>query len=290
MYAEYAKTSNLVAVIIYGFTIISAQTAQIGGNFWLKYWAEHNGSDGANENVAKYIGIYFAFGIGSSLLVVVQTLILWIFCSIEASRKLHERMVFAIFRSPMAFFETTPAGRILNRFSSDIYRIDEVLARTFNMLFNNSAKCLSTVLVISSTTPAFLFVVPPLAALYLYIQRYYLRASRELKRLDSVSKSPIFAHFQESLGGITTIRGYRQEKRFAMENEWRVDANLRAYFPSISANRWLAVRLEFIGSIIILCSAGFAIISVSKGGRLSAGQVGLAMSYALQVRANPTCF
>jgi len=99
----------------------------------------------------------------------------------------------------------------------------------------------------------------------------------------SVSRSPIYAHFQESLGGITTIRGYRQQKRFAKENEWRVDANLRAYFPSISANRWLAVRLEFIGSVIILCSAGFAIISVSRGSGLSAGLVGLAMSYSLQI-------
>src|SRR2546423_4635543 len=118
---------------------------------------------------------------------------------------------------------------------------------------------------------------------YLYIQRYYLRTSRELKRLDSVSRSPIYAHFQESLGGVSTIRAYRQQKRFSRENEWRVDANLRAYFPSINANRWLAVRLEFIGSVIILAAAGFSIISVSTGSRLSAGMVGLAMSYALQI-------
>src|SRR2546423_4047969 len=106
---------------------------------------------------------------------------------------------------------------------------------------------------------------------YLYIQRYYLRTSRELKRLDSVSRSPIYAHFQESLGGISTIRAYRQQKRFSRENEWRVDANLRAYFPSINANRWLAVRLEFIGSVIILAAAGFSIISLSTRSRLSAG-------------------
>ena len=104
-----------------------------------------------------------------------------------------------------------------------------------------------------------------------------------MKRLDSVSRSPIYAHFQESLGGITTIRAYRQQDRFALENEWRVDANLRAYYPSISANRWLAVRLEFIGSFIILAAAGFAIISVATGSTLSAGMVGLAMSYALQI-------
>lgn len=137
--------------------------------------------------------------------------------------------------------------------------------------------------VISVSTPAFIAVIIPLGGLYLYIQRYYLRTSRELKRLDSISKSPIYAHFQESLNGITTIRAYRQQKRFSLENEWRVDANLRAYFPSISANRWLAVRLEFIGSVIIFSAAGFAIISVSTGSGLSAGLVGLAMSYALQI-------
>lgn len=104
-----------------------------------------------------------------------------------------------------------------------------------------------------------------------------------MKRLDSVSKSPIYAHFQETLGGITTVRAYRQQKRFALENEWRIDANLRAYFPSINANRWLAVRLEFIGSFIILAAASFAIIYVATGSKLSAGMVGLAMSYALQI-------
>ncbi len=283
VYLEYAKTSNLIAVCIYMVMLIGAQTAQIGGSLWLKQWAEINQRYGGNPQIGKYIGIYFAFGIGGAGLVVIQTLILWIFCSIEASRKLHERMAYAIFRSPMSFFETTPSGRILNRFSSDIYRVDEVLARTFNMLFVNSARAFYTLILVVVSTPIFVVLVIPLGALYLYIQRYYLRTSRELKRLDSISRSPIYAHFQESLGGITTIRAYRQQQRFTLENEWRVDANLRAYFPSISANRWLAVRLEFIGSVIILAAASFAILSVATGSGLSAGMVGLAMSYALQI-------
>ena len=283
VYLEYAKTSNLIAVCIYLTTLIAAQTAQIGGSLWLKQWSEVNQRYGGNPQVGKYIGIYFAFGIGGAGLVVIQTLILWIFCSIEASRKLHERIAYAIFRSPMSFFETTPSGRILNRFSSDIYRVDEVLSRTFNMLFVNSARAFYTLILIAASTPVFVALIIPLAAIYLYIQRYYLRTSRELKRLDSISRSPIYAHFQESLGGITTIRAYRQQGRFALENEWRVDANLRAYFPSIHANRWLAVRLEFIGSFIILAAASFAVISVATASGLSAGLVGLAMSYALQI-------
>jgi hypothetical protein len=134
VYAEYAKESNLYAVTIYMVALLTAQTAQVAGGFWLKRWSEVNEIAGKNPQVGKYIGIYFAFGFGSSALVVIQTLILWIFCSIEASRKFHERMAYAIFRSPMSFFETTPSGRVLNRFSSDIYRVDEVLARTFNMV------------------------------------------------------------------------------------------------------------------------------------------------------------
>ncbi|KAI9812228.1 MAG: hypothetical protein M1826_002937 [Phylliscum demangeonii] len=292
VYAEYAKTSNLTAVAVYLFMLVAAQTASVGGNLWLKQWSEANQDVGGNAHVGKYIGIYAAFGIGSSLLMVAQTMTLWIFCSIEASRKLHERMAIAIFRSPMSFFETTPAGRILNRFSrwgltvalgSDIYRVDEVLARSFNMLFVNFFRSSFTLVVISTTTPLFILLILPLSVVYLVYQTYFLYASRELKRLDSTSRSPIYAHFQESLGGITTIRAYRQQKRFGRENEGRVDANLRAYFPSVSANRWLAIRLEFLGAVIILAAAGFAILNVATGQGLSAGMVGLAMSYALQI-------
>lgn len=283
VYGEYAKENNLYAVAIYLFALIASQAASMGGSIWLKVWSEANQKNLSNQHVGPYIGIYFAFGIGSSLLTVVQTLILWIFCSIEASRKLHERMANAIFRSPMSFFDTTPTGRILNRFSSDIYKVDEVLARTFNQLFINTAKSGFTMVIICVTTPAFAVFIIPLGLMYYWVQRYYLRTSRELKRLDSVSRSPIYAHFQESLGGVSTIRAYRQENRFQLENEWRVDANLRAYFPSISANRWLAVRLEFLGAIVILAAASLAIASVVSYSGLTPGFVGLSMSYALQI-------
>ncbi|RAL63370.1 hypothetical protein DID88_003793 [Monilinia fructigena] len=167
VYAEYAKTSNLAAVLIYLTMLVGAQTAQISGSVWLKSWAE------ANDKYA---------------LVVVQTLILWIFCSIEASRKLHERMAFAIFRSPMSFFSKPP----------------QLVA--FSIASQGSLS--------EASVPSELIV---------------------------------------------------NRKRFTQENEWRVDANLRAYFPSINSNRWLAVRLEFLGSLIILAAAGLAIVAVSTG-------------------------
>ncbi|OLL26952.1 Metal resistance protein YCF1 [Neolecta irregularis DAH-3] len=270
VYFEYAKASSM-------------WVASVAGNLWLKHWSEVNSEAGANPSYAKYLGIYFILGIGSSALTVIYTLILWIFCAIQSGRKLHEAMAKAIFRSPMIFFETTPIGRILNRFSNDIYKIDEVLARTFSMFFRNSIQVLFVLIVISASTPTFVAFILPLTFVYLYIQRYYLRTSRELKRLDSVTKSPMYAHFQESLGGITTIRSYDRQARFVHENEWKVDLNQKAYFPSINANRWLAVRLEFIGSLILLVAAMLSVLSLGTKSGISAGLVGLAMSYALQI-------
>lgn len=98
--------------------------------------------------------------------------------------------------------------------------------------------------VVSSSVPLFLFIIIPLAFVYKRIQTYYLATSRELKRLDATTKSPIFAAFQETLGGLPTIRAYQQQGRFVTNNQIQIDRNLQAYFPSFSCNRWLATRLE----------------------------------------------
>lgn len=132
------------------------------------------------------------------------------------------------------------------------------------MLFVNTARAMFTLVVISVSTPTFITLIIPLALVYYWVQRYYLRTSRELKRLDSVSRSPIYAHFQETLGGITTIRAYGQQDRFAQENEWRVDANLRAYFPSINANRCVSLLGGPLGHVLTVID-GWLYDSSSSG-------------------------
>ncbi|PNP51658.1 hypothetical protein FNYG_15884 [Fusarium nygamai] len=283
VYGDYAKASSLWAVVLYTATLVGAQVAEIGGNVWLKQWSEANHDPNAGVDIKKYLSIYVAFGLGSAGLVILQSSTLWLWCSIEASRKLHESMIIAILRAPMTFFETTPAGQILNRFSSDIYRIDQSLPRQFNTLFINIIKALFSLAVISAGAPVFIILAIPLVFVYSYMQQYYLGAKRQLKRIDGLSRSPIFAHFQESLGGLTTIRAFSQQELFSLESESRLDANMKAYFPSITANRWLGVRLEFIGSIIILSAAGLVLARLSLGSHLSAGMVGLMISYALQI-------
>lgn len=282
VYKEYAKSCNPLAVVVFFFFMILSSALSVGSGFWLKYWADKNTESGSNENFAFFLGVYFAICISTSLFSVLYTLVLMVGCAIQAAKSLHSRMLNSVIRSPMSFFETTPLGRIINRFSNDVYRIDQVLARVFSQFFSNAVAVTFTLLVITYNTPPFAVFIAPLGFLYLYYQQRYLRTSRELKRLDSVSKSPIYAHFQETLCGISTIRAYGQQARFTFINESSMDANLKAYFPSFSANRWLAVRLETIGSFIILTASGLSIAMIGSG-HVTAGTIGLAMSYALQI-------
>lgn len=282
VYKEYAKACKPRNVIIYLGAIIVSMVINVSSNIWLKHWSEVNTEKGYNPNVTKYLGIYFLLGLGFSTTTLIQTCWMWIFCTIQGSIKLHSMMASSVLRAPMSFFETTPIGRVLNRFSNDIYKIDEVLGPVFGMFFQNAAKVLFTIIVICFSTWQFLFVVAPLGLLYVYYQQYYLRTSRELRRLESVSRSPIFANFQESLNGVSIIRAYGQEQRFKFLNQTRIDRNLRAYHPSVNANRWLAVRLEFLGSIIILSASGLGILALTSG-RMTAGIIGLSVSYSLQI-------
>lgn len=282
VYKAYAMACKPRNVFIFLLTTIFTVVFNVASNVWLKHWSEVNTKYGYNPDIGKYLGFYFILGISFSACSLIQTCFMWIFCTIQGSKKMHNDMASSVLRAPMSFFETTPIGRILNRFSNDIYKIDEILGRVFGMFFNNSAKVLFTVFVICFSTWEFILIAAPLTVLYIYYQQYYLKTSRELRRLDSVSRSPIYANFQESLNGVSIIRAYGQEERFKFLNRNRIDRNMRAYHPAINANRWLAVRLEFLGSIIILGSSGLAILSL-KSGSISAGLVGLSVSYALQV-------
>lgn len=282
IYIEYAKACNPRNVLIFAFFVVLSMFLSVMGSVWLKHWSEINTKYGSNPHAARYLLIYFGLGCFSALSTLIQTIILWVYCTIRGSKYLHNLMTVAVLRAPMTFFETTPIGRILNRFSNDVYKVDSVLGRTFSQFFVNAVKVSFTIIVICFTTWQFIFIIIPLGVFYIYYQQYFLRTSRELRRLDSITKSPIFSHFQETLGGITTIRGYQQQHRFTHINQCRVDNNMSAFYPSVNANRWLAYRLETIGSLIILGAATLSVFRLRQG-TLTAGMVGLSLSYALQI-------
>lgn len=136
-------------------------------------------------------------------------------------------------------------------------------------------------MVISIQTPIFLAVIVPLAILYYFIQNFYVATSRQLKRIESVTRSPIYSHFGETIGGQSTIRAYGVQRRFIGDSVLRVDFNQQCSYPAIIANRWLAIRLEIIGGFVIFFAALFAVLN--RGDGVDGSNVGLSITYALQI-------
>lgn len=197
-----------------------------------------------------------------------------------ASNTLHKNAVRSVFRAPVSFFDTTPLGRIINRFSKDIDSTDFQLSDSFRMFLSTASTIISIFIFICVIFPFFLLPLIPLLGIFYFFQLYYRSTSRELKRLDSITRSPLFAHFSESLTGLATIRAYRAQEAFKRRNQELADDNNKAYFLSVSIQRWLGIRSETIVSFLTFFVMLFAVISRNS---VSPGLVGLIISYTLQV-------
>ncbi|MBN3310800.1 MRP3 protein, partial [Amia calva] len=276
---EYMKAVGpplcIFICILYG----CQNAAAIGANIWLSEWANDEPVNGTQPKTEMRLGVYAALGLSQGVLVMISSFTLAL-SGIGAARTLHAALLENKFRTPQSFFDTTPIGRIINRFSKDIFVIDEVIPPTILMFLGTFFTSLSTMIVIISSTPIFAVVIAPLAFIYFFVQRFYVATSRQLKRLESISRSPIYSHFSETVTGTSVIRAYNRHKDFVLINDGKVDENQKSYYPGIVANRWLGIRIEFIGNCIVLFAAVFAVIGRES---LSPGLVGLSVSYALQV-------
>ncbi|CRL00440.1 CLUMA_CG013703, isoform D [Clunio marinus] len=278
VYKHYLKSIGWTLSIATVILNMIFQTFSIGSNVWLSEWSSDK--EAANDTGKRnmYLGVYASFGLGQVFTTFIATLALYI-GTLRAAQNTHNYLLTKMLRAPMEFFDQTPIGRIINRFSKDIEAVDSDLPATLRAFSSCFFGVIATLAVISISTPLFLFVIVPISILYYFVQRFYVATSRQLKRLESVSRSPIYSHFGESITGAQTIRAYTVQPRFIHESENKVDFNQICYYPSIIANRWLAVRLEMVGNLIILFAALFAVMSDS----ISPGFAGLSVTYALQV-------
>ncbi|NWU74586.1 MRP2 protein, partial [Onychorhynchus coronatus] len=200
--------------------------------------------------------------------------------AMRASRVMHQQLLSNILRVPMSFFDTTPTGRIVNRFAKDIFTVDETIPMSFRSWLSCFMGIISTLIMICLATPYFALIIIPLSIFYYFVLRFYVSTSRQLRRLDSVTRSPIYSHFGETVSGLSVIRAYGHQERFLQHNETIMDINQKSVYSWIISNRWLAIRLEFVGSLVVFFSALLAVISK---GTLEGGIVGLSVSSALNV-------
>uniref|UniRef100_A0A673W5U4 Canalicular multispecific organic anion transporter 2-like n=1 Tax=Salmo trutta TaxID=8032 RepID=A0A673W5U4_SALTR len=276
---EYVKAVGPLLTLCICFLYGCQNAAAIGANIWLSQWTNDAAQNMTQENVSMRVGVYAALGITQGILVMVSSFTLAM-GNIGAARKLHYALLDNKFHTPQSFFDTTPIGRVINRFSKDIYVIDEALPSTVLMFLGTFFSSLSTMIVIVASTPIFAVVIAPLTFIYVFVQRFYVATSRQLKRLESVTRSPIYSHFSETITGSSVIRAYGRHDAFVLMSDMKVDENQKSYYPGIVANRWLGVRIEFIGNCIVLFAALFAVIGKDN---LNPGLVGLSVSYALLV-------
>ncbi|XP_069695544.1 multidrug resistance-associated protein 1 isoform X5 [Periplaneta americana] len=283
VYSHYLKSIGIFLSAATIFSNLVFQGFSVGSNVWLSAWSNDESmyNNGTQDEGKRdlYLGVYGALGFGQAITLFGGTLLINI-ATLGAAKLIHMYLLCNVVRLPMTFFDVTPVGRILVRFSSDVNVLDSVLPHQLNIWISNFYRVIATLVVISYSTPIFVSVIIPIGIIYYFIQRFYVATSRQLKRLESVSRSPIYSHFGESITGAQTIRAYNVQQRFIRESENRVDFNQVCYYPSVIANRWLAVRLEMVGNLIIFFASLFAVLGRDT---LSPGLVGLSISYALQI-------
>ncbi|KAF9211230.1 hypothetical protein BGZ59_008367 [Podila verticillata] len=225
-----------------------------------------------------YLFIYALISIGASLAHIIQTIIVF-FGSLRAARLLYKKLLFAVVRAPLRFFDTTPVGRIMNRFSKDFETVDGSIANNCAQLLSLIMSVSSIIVVLSFITPLFVVVAALISIAYLAVGKKYIDTSRELKRLHSVSRSPIFSTFGETLAGVATIRAFSEQSRFMADLLDKIDHSNRPFYFLWIANRWLSVRSDSIGGAVAL-SSGIFILMNPIG--IDAGTAGLALTYALE--------
>ena len=199
--------------------------------------------------------------------------------SVTAARTLHTRLLDRVVRLPMAFFDSQPSGRLLNRFSKDTEAVDTMLGEIVQSALTCAVNVAFAMAVVAGVTPAVVLLAVPLAFAYLQVQASYMAASREVKRLDSLALSPIFGGFSETLAGLATLRAFRAGPAALAAQRTLLDASARAYWPMLCLNRWLSVRLELLGIAVVFGAALTAGVLLP----VSAGVAGLALTSALNL-------
>ncbi|KAE8250825.1 hypothetical protein A4X13_0g4355 [Tilletia indica] len=282
VYRKYLTSASTSGMLVYLFAQILSYAVQIGRDVVLKQWGAENAVEGGPHHEPKFwLTLYAIAGYLSAVLMSIAPFVLYAWLVIASSRKFHDNLFKSVIRSPLQYFEVTPSGRLLNLFSRDVNVVDETLPRVIHQAIRTAIIVLGVIIVITYSVPYFIIAIVPLGIAYWMILQYYLSTSRELKRLDSISKSPIFQFFNETLGGLSVIRAFAQETRFIATSDSRVDRNQECYLPTVTSNRWLAVRIEAIGSIIILVASLMAVIVKVTNGKMDAGLLGLMMSQTL---------
>ncbi|PWN24109.1 hypothetical protein BCV69DRAFT_275444 [Microstroma glucosiphilum] len=278
-YLDYILLGNApLTAPLFVLSIVMYQVATILSPLWLSWWE----SDQFPQlSTGVYMGVYAALGIGQSVGLFCMSASFALF-AYYTSFHLHARASKTVLYAPLSFFDTTPQGRITHRFSKDIDAVDNVVGETLRLFISTTVQALGSVILVTIILPYFLAIAAVVVILYVWVGMYYRPAARELRRLNNVLRSKIYEHFSESLTGISTVRAYGALASFQEDNARRIDSENRAYWLSIACQRWMNLRLDFMGAVLCLA---VAFLVVGLRGTISSSSGGVVLSYMVTVQS-----
>ncbi|PFX21734.1 Multidrug resistance-associated protein 4 [Stylophora pistillata] len=277
LYWDYFR-SGIHSLLIIGvaFLCIITQASMVAPDVWLSFLTRKLPSEQKDKTNLTIYGCLVA---ASFILGIVRSYILYLVC-LRCSERLHDKMVVALLQAPVLFFDSNPVGRILNRFSKDAGCMDELLPLEIVFTVQLVLLLLSSVIVPSVTNPWIVFVTIPVTAMILYFTRFYLKSSRELKRLESMCRSPVFSHISETLEGLDTIRTRGRQRDFIEKFDRHQDTHNQSFIMVRASGRWFGVRLDAIISLLVGLVILVAVL-ISQ----DAASAGLALAYVIQTVA-----
>ena len=278
--AAYLRAAGGVSVggVLLAILVAGKGSRQVS-DWWLSYWTQHHQHAGAAPE-AWFLGLYAVTVCGVLLLTALQGGAFAV-TTLSASRRLHDATLTAVFRAAPTFFDTQPSGRILARFTGDLDSVDTALPASTEQASEYLVQCLLAIVLIAAVFPYFLVALPAIGGMFWVVQAIFRRAARELKRVDSLSRSPLVSHVAATLGGLVTIRcSEGAVARYAATARAIVDDSTRAYFSLYISNRWIAIRLDFATAVVAFTAA---ILCAVNRRSLPPGLAGLVLTNALQL-------
>lgn len=276
VYRDYIQsTGSMFNVVLVCMNLAVAQGASVTTGLWLSWWISGRFSIARKDYIAGY-----------AALSVLQTLVLFTYAAsfaylcTRASKNLAQRALSRILKAPISFFDTTPIGRIINRFTKDVDTMDIVLVDNLRvflwMIFGMIAVFCLTI----AYYYWFAITLLPLFVVFTFAAAYYKASARELKRHEAVLRSEVFSRFGEALPGTTTIRAFKLEGRFTAALVRALDSMDGAYFLTFANQRWLATRLDTLGNLLVFT---IGILVVTSRISVSPAIAGLVLSYMLVI-------
>ncbi|EOA29723.1 hypothetical protein CARUB_v10012810mg [Capsella rubella] len=279
-YMAAAYKGLLIPLIIIAQSLF--QFLQIASNWWMAWANPQTEGDQAKVSSTVLLLVFISLAFGSSVFIFVRAILVATF-GLAAAQKLFLNMLRSVFRAPMSFFDSTPAGRILNRVSIDQSVVDLDIPFRLGGFASTTIQLIGIVGVMTNVTWQVFLLVIPTGIACLWMQKYYMASSRELVRIVSIQKSPIIHLFGESIAGAATIRGFGQEKRFMKRNLYLLDCFARPFFCSIAAIEWLCLRMELL-STFVFAFCMLLLVSFPHG-TIDPSMAGLAVTYGLNLNA-----